>query len=45
ADVFLEKKFQRTISDMVENDGWAFFRAREKEALKELNSIGYIQGK
>jgi shikimate kinase len=39
ADVFLEEKLDRTISDMVAQDGWAFFRAREKETIRELSAL------
>jgi shikimate kinase len=37
ADVYLEQKVGRTISDMVAKEGWAFFRAREKEVIRELS--------
>lgn len=37
ADVYLEEKFERTISDMVAKEGWPFFRAREKEVIRELS--------
>jgi shikimate kinase len=36
ADTYLEKKLGRTISDMVAGQGWPFFRAREKEVIREI---------
>jgi shikimate kinase len=39
ADIFLEKKMGRTISDMVAKNGWTFFRAREKETIRELSAL------
>jgi len=39
ADVFLEKKLSRTITDMVAQKGWPFFRAREKEIIQELSEL------
>ena len=38
-DEFLEEKIGRTISDMVATEGWPFFRAREKEVIKEISAI------
>lgn len=39
ADVVLEKKLSRTISDIVAQEGWPFFRAREKEIILELSTL------
>ena len=39
ADIFLEKKMGRTISEMVAKNGWTFFRAREKETIRELSAL------
>ena len=39
ADVFLETKQGRTISDMVAENGWQFFRAREKKTIRELSAM------
>lgn len=39
ADIFLEKKLSRTIADIVAEKGWAFFRAREKEIIRELSAL------
>jgi shikimate kinase len=39
ADIFLETKQGRTISDMVAQNGWQFFRAREKEAIRALSAM------
>jgi len=36
ADAYLEQKLGRTISDVVAAEGWAFFRAREKEVIGEI---------
>jgi shikimate kinase len=36
ADSYLEQKLGRTISEMVAAEGWAFFRAREKEVIGEI---------
>lgn len=38
ADAYIEEKLGRTISDMVAQEGWAFFRAREKEAIQEISA-------
>ena len=37
ADGYIEERTGRTISDMVASEGWPFFRAREKEAIRELS--------
>ena len=37
-DDYIEKKVGKPISDMVAKDGWAFFRAKEKEAICEVSS-------
>ena len=39
ADVFLEEKLSRTISNIVAKDGWPYFRAREKEIIRELSAL------
>jgi shikimate kinase len=39
ADVHIEVKAGRTISDMVAAEGWPFFRAREKEAIHEISEM------
>jgi len=39
ADVFLEEKLSRTIRDMVGQEGWPYFRAREKEIIRELSAL------
>lgn len=39
ADAFLEKKFSKTITDMVAQEGWPFFRAKEKEVIRELSAL------
>jgi len=39
ADDYIEEKAKRSISDMVAKEGWEFFRAREKEAIRELSSF------
>ncbi|KPK15698.1 MAG: hypothetical protein AMK69_26970 [Nitrospira bacterium SG8_3] len=36
ADAYLERKHGRTISEMVAEEGWPFFRAREKEIIEEI---------
>lgn len=38
ADLFLEEKLGRTISDIVASEGWPFFREREKEVLREISA-------
>ena len=38
-DTYIEEKLGRPISDMVAGEGWAFFRAREKEAIREISSF------
>jgi len=38
ADVYIEDKAGRTIKDMVAQEGWLFFRAREKEAIQEISA-------
>jgi shikimate kinase len=37
-DDYIEKKAGRPISNMVEEEGWDFFRDREKEAIQEITS-------
>ncbi|MBW2019371.1 MAG: shikimate kinase AroL [Deltaproteobacteria bacterium] len=37
-DDYIERKAKRPISDMVSTEGWAFFRAKEKEAIREVSS-------
>ncbi len=37
-DDYIEGKVKRPISDMVATEGWAFFRAKEKEAIREVSS-------
>ncbi len=39
ADTYIEKGAGRSISDMVAAHDWAFFRAREKEAIEELSAL------
>ena len=39
ADVCIEEKAGRTISDMVAAEGWPFFRAREKEVVREISAM------
>ena len=39
ADVYIEEKAGRTISDMVASDGWPFFRAKEKEVVREISAM------
>jgi shikimate kinase len=39
ADTYLEEKAGRTISDMVAAEGWPFFRAREKEVIREISAM------
>ena len=36
-DDYIQKKAKRPISDMVSAEGWAFFRAKEKEAIREVS--------
>jgi shikimate kinase len=36
-DVCLEQKVGRTINDMVAREGWPFFRAKEKEVIREIS--------
>ncbi|OEU52801.1 MAG: hypothetical protein BA872_09690 [Desulfobacterales bacterium C00003060] len=38
-DDYIEEKVKRPISDMVAKEGWAFFRAKEKEAIREVSSF------
>ena len=37
-DDYIEEKAKREIKDMVATEGWDFFRAREKEAIREVSS-------
>ncbi|MBW1795046.1 MAG: shikimate kinase [Deltaproteobacteria bacterium] len=37
-DDYIEEKVKRPISDMVAREGWAFFRAQEKQAIREVSS-------
>jgi len=37
-DTYIEERLGRPISDVVAGEGWAFFRAREKEAIREISS-------
>ena len=37
-DDYIEEKAKRPISDMVAREGWAFFRAKEKEAIRQVSS-------
>jgi shikimate kinase len=39
SDTFLEEKLTTTISDMVAQQGWPYFRAREKEIIRELSAL------
>lgn len=39
ADVYLEEKLGRRISEMVAAEGWPFFRAREKEIIREISAV------
>ncbi|MDY6836947.1 MAG: shikimate kinase [Thermodesulfobacteriota bacterium] len=39
ADDYVEEKAGRTISDLVAKEGWPFFRAREKEAIRQLSDM------
>jgi shikimate kinase len=39
ADDYIEEKAGRTIADMVAKEGWPFFRAREKEAIRQLSTM------
>ena len=39
ADDHIEKKAGTSISDMVHQEGWAFFRAKEKEAVRDLTAL------
>ncbi len=36
-DDYIETKVKRPISDMVAREGWAFFREKEKEAIREVS--------
>jgi len=38
-DDYIEKKAGRTIKEMVAAEGWPFFRAREKEAIRQLSDM------
>jgi shikimate kinase len=38
-DVYIEDKAGRTIKDMVAQEGWPFFRAREKEAIRDISAL------
>ncbi len=38
-DVLVEAREGRSIQDMVDQEGWAFFREREKAALRSLETI------
>ncbi len=38
-DDYIEEKAKRQISDMVATEGWSFFRAKEKEAIREVSSV------
>jgi shikimate kinase len=37
-DVYIEEKAKSPISEMVEKEGWDFFREKEKEAIREVSS-------
>jgi shikimate kinase len=37
-DDYIEKKAGRPISNMVEKEGWHFFRDREREAIREITA-------
>jgi shikimate kinase len=37
-DDYIEKKAGRPISNMVEKEGWDFFRDREREAIREITA-------
>jgi shikimate kinase len=39
ADDTIERRVGTSISDMVDQDGWAFFRTKEKEAIAELSAL------
>jgi len=39
ADDYIEEKAGRTIKEMVAAEGWPFFRAREKEAIRQLSDM------
>jgi shikimate kinase len=39
ADDYIEVKAKTSISDMVAIEGWDFFRAKEREAIRELSSL------
>jgi shikimate kinase len=36
-DDYIEANLKMPISDMVEREGWSFFRAKEKEAIQEVS--------
>ena len=38
-DDYIERKVKRPISDMVAREGWAFFREKEKEAIREVSQF------
>lgn len=38
-DEYIEKKVKSSISDIVATEGWAFFREKEKEAIREISSF------
>jgi shikimate kinase len=38
-DDYIERKIKRPISDMVAREGWAFFREKEKEAIREVSQF------
>jgi len=38
-DDYIEAKLKMPISDMVEREGWSFFRAKEKEAIREVSQF------
>jgi shikimate kinase len=38
-DDYIERKVKRPISDMVAQEGWSFFRARENEAIREVSQF------
>jgi shikimate kinase len=40
ADDYIEEKAQRPISDIVAKEGWDFFRAKERDAIREISSSG-----
>lgn len=39
ADEYIEEKAKRPIREIVASEGWDFFRAKEKEAIRELSSL------